>query len=194
MGTKRVDLQPYFTMTRPGQYKVIATLRVKDLAAETASQPKTFDIISGAKLWSQDFGVPATNGAPEMRKYSLEQASYFNNAMRLFVQVGDVTDSRVYKTTQLGQTTSFSRPEAQVDRKSILHVLWQSGAQGFSYCQVDPNGVVVLRETYDDVDSRPRLGVSDTGDMQVVGGVKRAKPVDSSAPGEMPPQGPGTVK
>src|SRR5450756_1401845 len=132
LGTKRVDITPYFSMTRPGRYKVIATLRVKDLSAETASAPKIFDIITGAKLWSQDFGVPATNGVPEMRKFSLEQASYLNSSMRLFVQVGDVADSRVYKTTLLGQAISFSRPEAQVDRKSILHVLWQSGAQGFS--------------------------------------------------------------
>src|SRR6185295_15451530 len=54
MGTKRVDIAPYFSMTRPGRYKVIATLRIKDLSAQTASLPKTFDIISGAKLWTQE--------------------------------------------------------------------------------------------------------------------------------------------
>ncbi|MDR3455924.1 MAG: hypothetical protein P4N60_00645 [Verrucomicrobiae bacterium] len=187
MGTKRVDIAPYFSMMRPGRYKVIATLRIKDLSAETASAPKLFDIISGAKLWTQEFGVPAASGAPEMRKFSLQQASYLNSSMRLFVQVGDVTDTRVYKTTQLGQTISFSRPEAQVDRRSVLHVLWQSGAQGFSYCQVNPAGEVVLRETYDDVNSRPRLSVNDNGDMEVVGGVKRGKPGEApAAPAPVP--------
>ena len=176
MGTKRVDITPYFAMTRPGRYKVIATLRVKDLSAETSSQPKIFDIISGARLWTQEFGVPSTNGAPEMRKYSLEQASYYNASMRLYVQVGDTADARVYKTTQLGQTLSFSRPEAQVDRKSILHVLWQSGAQSFSYSRVDPTGAVVGRDIYDDATTHPRLGVNEDGDMVVMGGVRRPKP------------------
>src|SRR5882724_6682689 len=37
MGTKRVDITPYFAMTRPGHYRVTATLRVKDLSAETPS-------------------------------------------------------------------------------------------------------------------------------------------------------------
>jgi hypothetical protein len=197
MGTKRVDIAPYFAMTRPGRYKVIATLRIKDLSAETASQPQIFDIISGAKLWTQEFGVPATNGAPEMRKYSLEQASYFNSSMRLFVQVGDVADSRVYKTTQLGQTLSFSHPEAQVDRKSILHVLWQSGAQSFSYCLVDPAGAVVSRDIYDDANTHPRLGVNDDGDVVVIGGVRRVKPGDVppvQMPVEMPPQAPAAGK
>jgi hypothetical protein len=189
MGTKRVDITPYFTMTRPGRYKLIATLRVKDLSASTTSAPKVFDIISGAKLWTQDFGVPSTSGTPEMRKFSLEQASYFNSSMRLFVQVGDVGESVVYKTTQLGQTLSFSRPEAQVDRKSILHVLWQSGAQAFSYCQVDYAGTVVRRDTYDDATTHPRLGVNDAGDVVVLGGVRRMKPGETAvteAPAAVP--------
>jgi len=194
MGTKRVDIAPYFSVTRPGRYKVIATLRIKDLSAQTTSPAKTFDIITGAKLWAQDFGVPsATNGAPEMRKFSLEQASYLNASMRLFVQLGDVTDSRIYKTTLLGQSISFSRPEAQIDRKSILHVLWQSAGQAFTYCQVNPAGEVVLRETYDDVNSRPRLTVNESGDMVVIGGVKRVKPGETPAVAPAPTPAPVPV-
>ena len=58
MGTKRVDLQPYFVLNRQGRYKVTATLRIKDWSAQMASAPKNFDVISGAYLWSQEFGVP----------------------------------------------------------------------------------------------------------------------------------------
>ena len=57
LAIKRVDLQPYFSMTKPGRYHVIATLHIKDWSAQMASQPKHFDVIAGAKLWSQDFGV-----------------------------------------------------------------------------------------------------------------------------------------
>lgn len=173
--TKRVDLAPSFVLGKPGRYKIVATLRVKELSAQTASAPKTFDIITGAKLWSQEFGVPATNGTPEMRKYTLEQASYLRAQMRLYVQLSDAAESRVIKTRALGASVSFSHPEAQVDRLSVLHVLWQTGAQSFNYCVVDPNGELLRREIYDDFNTRPRLTVAESGDVQVTGGVKRVK-------------------
>lgn len=190
-GTKRVDIAPHFVMSRPGRYKLTATLRVKDLAAETPSAPMTFDIISGAKLWTQEFGVPATNGIPEMRKFTLEQASYIHSQMRLYVQLSDAAEARIYKTVALGQTISFSRPEAQVDRSSVLHTLWQSGAQAFSYCEVSPAGAIIRRETYDDLATRPRIAVNENGEVFINGGVRRPKlgeitavqpPVESPAP------------
>ena len=70
MGTKRVDIAPYFNLAKPGRYTITATLRIKDWSAEMTSPAKPFDIITGAKLWSQDFGVPTTNGLPEMRWWS----------------------------------------------------------------------------------------------------------------------------
>lgn len=173
--TKRVDIAPYFLITKPGRYKITATLRIKDWSGQSVSAPKSIDVISGAKIWSQEFGVPATNGVPEMRKYTLQQASYLKAQMRLYVQLGDAAETRIIKTRALGPTVSFSRPEAKIDRLSLLHVLWQSGPQAFSYCVVDTDGGIVRRETYDDFNSRPRLIVAETGDVAVIGGVKRPK-------------------
>lgn len=178
MGTKRADIGPSFIISKPGRYKVIATLKVKDLSAQLSSPAKAFEIVSGAKLWSQEFGLPTTNGLPEMRKFALEQSSYLRAQMRLYVQVSDIAESHIFKTAALGSTVSFGRPEAQVDRQSILHVLWQTGAQSFNYCTVDADGKVIGREVYDDINTRPRLGVNDAGEVLVIGGVKRAKPAD----------------
>jgi hypothetical protein len=182
--TKRVDIGPYFTLTRPGRYKVTATLRIKDWSAETPSAPKSFDIVTGAKLWAQEFGVPTTNGMPEMRKYTLEQANYLKSQMRLYIQLSDAAEARIYKTSELGQLVSFSKPEAIVDRNSFLHVLWQSGSQAFTYCLINPVGTVADRETYDDLNSRPQLTVNGAGDVIVQGGVRRLRP------GEEPPAEP----
>ena len=137
-----------------------------------------FDVISGAKLWTQDFGMPGTAGAPEMRRYTLEQASYLRSQMRLYLELSDASEMRIFKTASLGPTVSFSRPESQVDRTSQLHVLWQSGAQAFDYCLISPDGAVLDREIYDDFNTRPKLVVSNNGDVSVVGGVRRPKPGD----------------
>jgi len=189
MGTKHVDIAPYFTMNRPGRYRVTATLRIPAWGVELTSSPKLFDVIEGAKLWSQDFGVPAAGGIPEMRRFTLEQASYLHDQMRLYMQLSDAAEARIYKTLALGPTVSFARPEAQVDRTSQLHVLWLSGAQSFIFCLISTDGAVVDREVYDDFGIRPKLVINDNGDVLVVGGVRRPKPgelPDVSPPVELP--------
>jgi hypothetical protein len=193
---KRVDLQPYFQMGRHGRYKVIATLRIKDWSASVNSAPKTFDVVNGAKLWSQDFGVPGvTNSQPEVRKFTLEEANYLRSQLRLYVRVSDQSESQVFKVTTLGQMVSFSDPDAKVDRTSQLHVLWQAGAQVFNYALINANGEVVRQAVYNNAGSRPRLVVNEQGEVAVAGGTRRVKPEELpvvpvvpwvKAPGELP--------
>jgi hypothetical protein len=191
LGIKRVDLQPYFNLTKPGRYRIIATLRIKDWGAEIASAPKSFDVITGAKLWEQDFGVPSpTNGVPEVRKYTLEQANYLRNQLRLYVQVSDQAEAVVYHVSVLGPMVSFSQPDSQVDRQGRLCTLWQTGASGFSYTVVNPDGTVASTDYYENYFSRPRLTITNVGDVAVVGGTRRLKPTELpvvKAPNELPP-------
>ena len=190
LGIKRVDLQPYFNLTKPGRYRIIATLRIKDWSAQMASAPKGFDVITGAKLWQQDFGVPqGTNGVPEVRKYTLEQANYLKNQLRLYVQVSDAAEAVVYRVSALGPMVSFSHPDLQLDRQSRLCVLWQTGAQTFSYAVVNPDGTVASTDFYENFFSRPRLTITRDGDVAVVGGTRRARPLELpivKAPNELP--------
>lgn len=193
VATKRVDIAPYFGITRPGRYRLIATLRIKDWGAEITSSPKNFDVISGAKLWSQDFGVPvpagATNTTPEVRKYSLLKANYLSSQLRLYVQVSDSVEAQVFKVIPIGKMVAFSDPETQLDRYSNLHVLWQSGASYFTYAVVDPSGQLVEQEIFDYVKTRPRLSMKIDGTVLVVGGVRRTKPQAMPmvlAPNELP--------
>ena len=98
------------------------------------------------------------------------------------MQVSSAEGAHVFKVTGLGPLVSFSSPEAQVDRISQLHVLWQSGPQSFSYAIIGPDGSLVARDVYDNYNSRPRLTVDTNGQVVVLGGVRRPKP------GELPVQ------
>jgi hypothetical protein len=193
VATKRMDLAPYFGLTRPGRYRIVATVRIKDWHAEVTSPVKNFDVITGAKLWSQDFGVPvpagATNGSPEVRKYTLEKANYLRTQLRLYVQVSDAAEAQVFKVVSIGKTVSFSSPETQLDRYSNLHVLWQSGASHFTYAVVNPEGALMRQEIYDYVSVRPRLNLADDGTVTVYGGVRRVQPEPMpmvKSPNELP--------
>lgn len=178
--TRKVNIEPYFGLGHPGLYRVTATLRIKDWNSEVVAGAKRFDISSGAKIWSQAFGIPSsgTNQPPEVRKYVLEKSNYLRSQLRLYVLITDDSETHAYNIAPIGQVVSFSRPETQIDRFSNLHLLYQSGGQTFLYSIVNPNGDIVRQEVYDYSGSRPRLGLGDDGEITVVGGVKRTTPTD----------------
>jgi len=189
--TKRVNLTPYFNFTKPGRYSITASVRIKQWDRTFSSQPKFFDIIQGTKLWEQDFGVPpsasAGTGNPEVRKYILQQANYLRQ-LKLYVRLTDAAEARVFRVFPIGSMVSFSRPEPQVDKQSNLHVLFQTGARAFIYCVVNPDGDIILRQTHDYTNTRPRLKVDAEGKFGVVGGVRRVTADDVPPPAE-----PGTT-
>jgi hypothetical protein len=177
VATKRVDLAPYFSLTRNGRYKVTATLHIKAWNTDLTSAPQSFDVIQGAELWSQVFGVPdpaVTNAPPLARKYTLVEANYLRDQLRLYVQVSDAGGGGL-KVHAIGPMISFGQPEAQLDPASNLHVLYQNGASTFSYAVVDPDGDITQRELYDYVNTRPRLHQDDNGNISVYGGVRRVE-------------------
>ena len=140
VATRRVDLLPHFDLARAGRYTIVASVRIKDWDQMLTTKPKSFDIINGAKLWSQDFGVPAEstpNRAPEVRKYTLEQANYLRTQLRLYFRLTDAGGERVLKVFSLGPMVSFGTPEQQIDQASNLHVLFQNGARAFSYTVIN---------------------------------------------------------
>ena len=120
-----------------------------------------------------------------MRKFTLEEANHLHEQLRLYIRLSDSTESRVFKVASLGPMVSFGQPEAQVDRLSQLHVLWQTGAQNFSYCLIAPDGTLLKRDTYDDFNNRPKLVIDANGDVSVVGGVRRQPATD--VPAVLPP-------
>ena len=173
VATKRVDVATGFNLTRAGRYTVTATVSVKDWDKEFSSPPATFDIIQAAKLWEQNVGVPDKTGAsPEVRKYALQQANYLKQ-LKLYVRVTDADDAKVFRVVDIGPMVSFSQPEPQLDKFSNLHVLWQTGARGFAYRVVDPDGQIIVRQTYDYTATRPKLRVADDGKVVVAGGARR---------------------
>jgi len=191
VATKRVDLAPYFALTRQGIYRVTARVRIKDWKTETPSAPQLFNVIDGAKLWSQTFGLPepagVTNRAPEVRKYTLEEANYLRSQLRMYVQVSDESETHIFKIQAIGPMVSFSQPEAQLDRLSNLHVIYQSGARIFTYSVVSPDGDIVRQEIYDYYNTRPRLHIDDNGGIAVLGGSRRVKPDLNDMPAVKPP-------
>jgi hypothetical protein len=183
VATRRVNLAPYFDFSRPGRYKISATVRVPQFQLAVHSPPKDILIITGSTLWEQDFGVPpsAEGELPEIRKYTLLQTMH-HKEMMLYFRLSDPRGSKVYKVFPIGQLVSFSKPEHQLDRFSNLHVLYQMNARSFLYTLITPEGFILARETYEISNSHPVLRPGRDGRIQLTGGVRRYTPNDLPPP------------
>ncbi len=168
----RADLMPYFALSEAGRYKVTVRMKIPQLQSEVTTDPKTFDIISGAKIWEQDVGVPGTSPLV-VRKFALQQATFLKQA-RLYARITDAKETTLIRVVPLGPLTSFSKPEPVVDKSSQLHVLFQSGQRSFTYAIVTPDGEQIIRQTHDIAgSSRPNLRQEEDGRVVVHGGQRR---------------------
>jgi len=174
-GTRWIDIEPYYNVGKAGSYLVTATVRIPELGSELNSKPKRVMITSGAKIWEQEFGLPAkkdgSGGDLEVRRYALVQ-SLNQKQTRLYIRVSNRGDTRVYRVFPVGPILAFSHPEAQVDRSAFLHVLFQTGARTFTYVQVDPDGKLVAQQTHQYTNTRPRLRAGEDGSIYVSGGFR----------------------
>ena len=179
MAIKRVNLGPYFILQHTGTFRVTATVHIGAWNTDISSAPQKFDVINGAQLWSQSFGVSdpeMPDQPPRVRKFTLIEANYLKDQLRLYVQLSDESDGTILSVHALGQMISFSQPEAQLDHVSNLHVLCQSGAMEFTHSVISSGGKITQREFYDYVNSRPRLAEDNDGNIIVRGGVRRPEP------------------
>jgi len=111
----------------------------------------------------------------------LQQANYLKQMM-LYVRLTDLSEQKVFKVFPAGRLLSFSKPEARIDRASNLHLLFQTGARSFLYQVIDPEGDVLVRQTYDYTSTRPVLRGDQEGKTFVQGGIRHTTATDIPAP------------
>jgi hypothetical protein len=172
VATRVVDVSSAFKFELPGRYSMSAVVKVDEWKEEFGSKPKAFEIVRGTRLWEQEFGIPMDTGAPEMRKYMLQQAQYQKRLM-LYVRVTDGAERYTYRCLPVGPLVSFSRPEAQVDKASNLHLLFQTGARSFRYAIYNPAAELLVRQYHEYGRTRPTLRMNDVGGIFVNGGARR---------------------
>ncbi len=181
-GTRTVNIEPSFDLSRPGRYKLTASVRIPKLNSVVQCEPKSFNIINGTMLWQQEFGLPSdpikADTAPEFRRYTLLQVTK-QKELVLYFRLSEAAGERVQKVFPIGALVSVSTPQGQLDKYNNLHLLYQYSARGFSYLMINPDGVILSRETHELVGgSRPGLRPDDDGRINVSGGVRRYTSTD----------------
>lgn len=183
VGTIKYDLAPLFEIDEVGTYRVTATVTPVEGGESYTSSQWTFDVVTGVRLEDRAFGFNRDDGVLEQRKYILQQANYLKQ-LRLYIRVTDLSETRTYKVVSLGGVVSFKRPEFLVDKQSRFHVLSQYSATECRYHIINPDGALIAREIRLMRDKRPQLRVNESGDVAVIGGVRRLDKSDIPTPTE----------
>jgi hypothetical protein len=177
VGTRKLNPTPYFDFRQPGRYHITAQVRIPQWQQEITCKPAAFTVANGVplpNLSDLQFGLPApagaTNAAPEVRRYSLLKVSYIKE-LELYFRLTDSV-GRTLRVFPIARMTSFSEPEAQIDRFNNLNVLVQVGARAFSYCVINPEGQWVARQTHVYTATRPHLRIDADGKIFVGGGAR----------------------
>lgn len=181
----KLNIAPYFELDKAGHYKITATVSIPEWKQQINSDEKGIDVISGARVWQQEFGVPKTgsdtNGPPELRLYALQEANYLRRNLVLYAQVTD-SGGRYNRVAAIGPMISFGQPEAKVDKVSNLHVLYQNGPRSFSYTVFTPDCDLIVRQTYEYTPTRPKMVADVYGNIRIDGGTRQISRDDLPAP------------
>jgi hypothetical protein len=187
VGSRALNPTPYFDFHQPGRYHITARVRIPQWRQEIICKPVSFTVGSGVplpNLGNLQFGLPAppgvTNVAPDVRRYSLLKV-VFTSELKLYFRLTDST-GKILRVFPIARMTSFSDPEAQIDRYNNLHVLSQTGARSFNYSVINPEGRWVLRQTRVYSNTRPVLRIDAEGQIFVAGGARRPAPDDFPPP------------
>ncbi|MBX3748224.1 MAG: hypothetical protein KF833_23185 [Verrucomicrobiae bacterium] len=189
-GTQWWNIQPLFDLDEGGSYVVYAELRMPEWERRVFSRGATFIVQPARKMWEVTFGVPpepgVESGAPEVRRYALQSVTRLKER-RLYARVTNVEETHIYRVVFLDRLLTFSNPEQQLDILSRLHVLFQTGGNTYTYCVVDPDGELVIRQRHEILPgSRPFLARTDGGRVEVRGGRRLPALTDIPLP-EPPP-------
>jgi hypothetical protein len=175
VGSIALNPSPYFEFRTPGHYRIGATINIAQWKQQIPCKGAAFTVANGLPihgLAELQFGLPpapgASNGLPEIRTYSLIKVSYLDQ-LKLYFRLEN-SSGRTLKVFPLSRMLSFSEPEAQMDHFNNLHVLMQTGARGFTYSVISPDGVLLVHQMHQYTLSRPVLRGTDDGRIYVAGG------------------------
>ncbi len=178
VGTKALNPTPYFGIRQPGRYRITAKVRIPQWHQEIVCKAVSFTVANGVplpNLANLQIGMPlppgVSNAVPDVRTYSLLKVLDLKE-IKLYFRLTDST-GKTLRVFPLAGMTSFTEPEAQIDRYNNLHVLHQTGARLFNYAVINPEGHWVMRQTYTYAGTRPVLRINGNGDLYVAGGARR---------------------
>ncbi|MDB6053700.1 MAG: hypothetical protein JWN25_1223 [Verrucomicrobiales bacterium] len=197
IGRITVNLANLYNLEKSAGYEVKGVIAFKNWDKTVSTPTAPFKVFKGINLKALEFGYsPTPNEAPSTFKYVLQSSDSMEsvsadsrgeasrtpvrNNKRLYVRIVDANNGTL-SVFPICPLLDVSKPESMLDSKNSLHVFVQTGATSFTYTSVNPAGKVTLRQTHEYDESRtirPKLRLTNTGNVIVYGGNRRLSSTD----------------
>lgn len=168
--SKTVDIGLLYNLREPGSYSVSALVRGS--GTNSAGFPSNRLLFSCANVrpdWSQKVGVSGTTGKTlEFRVIN------FTNSRKtmLYAQLVDSKTGISMQTLNLGEALLFRKPQAAVDSKQTLNVLYLATPEFYVHARIDVNGRFLGRDLHQrGGGGDPRLMTFADGSVKVAGSI-----------------------
>ena len=167
------QMAPIFDFSKPGVFTIHARIKIRQFNNHTLDvRPLKFQVVAGVKVAEMRRGVaPRQVGQPpDLRTYTL-RSTRVHGRTHLFLRVEGRrgNEMRIYNVLDLGRKVPFGKPQMEMDPKGVTHVFFQFYAKNFRYYQVDPEGQLLVRQTYFFLQYPPALVRDDEGRVGITG-------------------------
>lgn len=168
---KQVLISDTHAVSEIGTYAATAVIYHAPTQDHYQSNRIQFTVTDVQPLWSNSFGVP--QGFPEagrVRNFTLHVLRE-GDGSRLYVRLTDERSNLRIATYSLGPISQALDPSFAVDNKNQLQAFFLTTPKLFAHCVVGPDGELVSRRYYRELENnRPAL-VSRGNEISVAGGV-----------------------
>lgn len=163
---RQVNLNSLFPLGGYGRYTVYAVVNLPT-GESFQSNRASFNLTKGRTIYEQRVGMGKKSRDYRLITFAPERVSY------LYFQSEIVDDRRVVQTYPLGEMLTFRKPEATVDHKGRLNVLYLASPDLYQHILIDDRGRVSKRTLYKrGAVGDPRLVAFKNGEVKVAGGIE----------------------
>lgn len=173
--SKRMVLNSIFGVDQSERYVVSALIRQPETKRAYRSNSGHFTVLDGRTLHQATFGAPGSKW-PE-REYRVIS---FNDGQRtsLYYAVHDARTKAALVTRRLSEALLFHKPQAAIDGKTRLHVLYLAAPEAYVHAVMNRDGEIVSTQYLKrNASGQPRFVSFADGSVVVQGGI----PFDPSA-------------
>lgn len=165
--TLRVNLNQAYPVDRFGNYQIMANVYEPDANRFVSSAPKMITVDEAKPIWQQ------TAGLSSGRKFEYSLLTYRGmDKTHLYYRLKNAETGFVKKTYKLGEMVQYKAPQAAIDNKRQLHVLYLAAPRQYIYDRIGSDGKFIKRTLIsEEKGSRPDLLQGRDGAVRVDGGM-----------------------
>ncbi len=166
---RKINLSRLYVLDGVGDFRVKAHVFFEPIDKYFYTSASFFTLTPGKVIWKRTVGAPDGTGNSEYRTYELATLTDLETT-RLYVRVLNATHGGVQQCMMLDKLVQTANPQATIDGRNQLHLLFMSRPQMMTYLHLGFNGELLRQERFRTNSTYPRMLQMADGSIRISGG------------------------